>query len=124
MGLRIGSRRGMTCLGSCSLNTLQIPRPWVTATTSWPTIFSLRMEAAGNPSVLYSQLCPPLYDMINPMSVYAAYYRNIFYYVKYPDGAGFPTLIETSTALGITFLLFFLGYYVFKRLEPRFAEEI
>jgi len=27
-------------------------------------------------------------------------------------------------AIGITLLIFFIGYFVFKKLEPRFAEEI
>ena len=58
------------------------------------------------------------------MTIYAAYYRNIFYYVKYPENAGFPTFLETVTAVGITLLVFFIGYFVFKKLEPRFAEEI
>lgn len=61
---------------------------------------------------------------INPMTIYAAYYRNIFYYVKYPEGAGFPSAPETLTAVGITLLIFFTGYFVFKKLEYRFAEEI
>ncbi len=81
----------------------------------------------GTPIIYPMSMVPERFQfvlMINPMSVYAAYYRNIFYYVKYPEGGGFPTVIETITALGITLILFFIGYYVFKRLEPRFAEEI
>jgi len=65
-----------------------------------------------------------IFIKINPMTIYAAYYRNIFYYVKYQEGAGFPSTIETLIALGITLLIFFIGYFVFKKLEPRFAEEI
>lgn len=81
----------------------------------------------GTPIIYPLKLVPPEYQFImkiNPMTIYAAYYRNIFYYVKYPEGAGFPNTLETLGALGITLLIFFIGYYVFKRLEPRFAEEI
>ena len=61
---------------------------------------------------------------INPMAVFATYYRDIFYYVKYPEGLYFPSIYIILICLGITFGIFFLGYFVFKRLEPRFAEEV
>jgi len=82
----------------------------------------------GTPIIYPLSMVPehsqPYMKFINPMTIYAAYYRNIFYYVKYPEGASFPSMIETITALGITLLIFFIGYFVFKKLEPRFAEEI
>jgi len=81
----------------------------------------------GTPVIYPLSMVPERFQFIiklNPMTIYAAYYRNIFYFVKYPEGAGFPSVIETLTALGITILIFFIGYFVFKRLEPRFAEEI
>jgi lipopolysaccharide transport system permease protein len=81
----------------------------------------------GTPIIYPLSMVPPEYQFfikLNPMTVYAAYYRNIFYYVKYPEGAGFPTITDTLIALGITFLIFFVGYFVFKKLEYRFAEEI
>ncbi len=82
----------------------------------------------GTPIIYPLSMVPediqPYMKFINPMTIYAAYYRNIFYYVKYPEGAGFPSIIETIAALGITLLIFFIGYFVFKKLEPRFAEEI
>lgn len=81
----------------------------------------------GTPIIYPLSMVPERFQFIikiNPMTIYAAYYRNIFYYVKYPEGAGFPNTLETLGALGITLLIFFIGYYVFKRLEPRFAEEI
>jgi lipopolysaccharide transport system permease protein len=82
----------------------------------------------GTPIIYPLSMVPeqfqPYIKFINPMTIYAAYYRNIFYYVKYPEGAGFPSPLETITALGITLLIFFIGYFVFKKLEPRFAEEI
>ncbi len=81
----------------------------------------------GTPIIYPLSMVPERFQFIikiNPMTIYAAYYRNIFYYVKYPEGAGFPLLWETLSALGITLLIFFIGYFVFKKLEPRFAEEI
>jgi len=82
----------------------------------------------GTPIIYPLSMVPEQYQpylkFINPMTIYAAYYRNIFYYVKYPEGAGFPSVVETITALGITLLIFFIGYFVFKKLEYRFAEEI
>jgi len=82
----------------------------------------------GTPIIYPLSMVPerfqPFIKFINPMTIYAAYYRNIFYYVKYPDGAGFPSVLETVAAVGITLLIFFIGYFVFKKLEPRFAEEI
>ena len=61
---------------------------------------------------------------INPMAVFATFYRDIFYYVKYPEGFYIPSLWIILICLGITFGIFFLGYYVFKKIEPRFAEEV
>ncbi|MDD5623083.1 MAG: ABC transporter permease [Actinomycetota bacterium] len=81
----------------------------------------------GTPVIYPLSMVPEEYQFIikiNPMTIYTTYYRNIFYFVKYPGGAGFPSVAETLTALGITILIFFVGYFVFKRLEPRFAEEI
>ena len=81
----------------------------------------------GTPIIYPLSMVPERFQFIikiNPMTIYASYYRNIFYYIKYPEGAGFPLLWETLSALGITLLIFFIGYFVFKKLEPRFAEEI
>lgn len=81
----------------------------------------------GTPIIYPLEMVPERFQFIikiNPMTIYTAYYRNIFYYVKYPEGAGFPGIPETLIALGITLLVFFVGYFVFKKLEPRFAEEI
>jgi len=81
----------------------------------------------GTPIIYPLSMVPEKYRIflkINPMTIYADYYRNIFYYVKYQENAGFPSTLDTLMALGITILIFFIGYFVFKRLEPRFAEEI
>jgi lipopolysaccharide transport system permease protein len=81
----------------------------------------------GTPIIYPLSIVPEKYQFflkINPMTIYADYYRNIFYYIKYPENAGFPSMVDTLVAVGITFLIFFVGYFVFKRLESRFAEEI
>jgi len=62
--------------------------------------------------------------MANPMSVFAIFYRNLFYYVKYPDQLEFPSWRGILISLSVTFFIFILGYIVFKKLESRFAEEI
>ncbi|HAJ95518.1 MAG TPA: hypothetical protein DCP02_04710 [Actinobacteria bacterium] len=82
----------------------------------------------GTPIIYPLSMVPekyqPFLKFINPMTIYVTYYRNIFYYTKYPEGAGFPSVVETIAALGISLLIFFIGYFVFKKLEYRFAEEI
>ncbi|GAH11326.1 unnamed protein product, partial [marine sediment metagenome] len=45
----------------------------------------------GTPIIYPLSMVPEKFQFIikiNPMTIYAAYYRNIFYYVKYPEGAG------------------------------------
>jgi lipopolysaccharide transport system permease protein len=81
----------------------------------------------GTPIIYPLGMVPPQYQYIikiNPMTIYTSYYRNIFYFIKYPESGGFPSPVETLIALAITFIIFFLGYFVFKKLEYRFAEEI
>ncbi|MES0342389.1 MAG: ABC transporter permease, partial [Candidatus Humimicrobiaceae bacterium] len=82
----------------------------------------------GTPIIYPMSMVPerfqPFLKFINPMTIYVTYYRNIFYYTKYHEGAGFPSVVETIAALGISLLIFFIGYFVFKKLEYRFAEEI
>ena len=81
----------------------------------------------GTPVIYPLEMVPEKYQFIiklNPMTIYTSYYRNIFYYIKFPGGGGFPSAAETLTAVGITLVVFFTGYFVFKKLEYRFAEEI
>jgi ABC-2 type transport system permease protein len=81
----------------------------------------------GTPIIYPLEMVPEKYQFIiklNPMTVYSSYYRNIFYYVKFPGSSGFPSVEETLIAVGITLVIFFTGYFVFKKLEYRFAEEI
>jgi len=60
----------------------------------------------------------------NPMTLFAMLYRNIFYYVNYREGFELPSFYFILYAVGVSLLVFFVGYFVFKKLEPRFAEEI
>jgi lipopolysaccharide transport system permease protein len=81
----------------------------------------------GTPIIYPLSMVPPQYQAfikINPMTIYSSYYRSIFYFVKYPGAGGFPSLQDTLIAIAITFIIFFTGYLVFKKLEYRFAEEI
>ncbi|MEA2015402.1 MAG: ABC transporter permease [Actinomycetota bacterium] len=81
----------------------------------------------GTPIIYPLSMVPEKYLFfikINPMTIYSAYYRSIFYFVKYPEAGGFPSLQDTLIAVAITFIIFFAGYLIFKKLEYRFAEEI
>ncbi len=81
----------------------------------------------GTPIIYPLSMVPEEYQVfikINPMTIYSAYYRSIFYFIKYPEVGGFPSLQDTLIAIVITFIIFFAGYLIFKKLEYRFAEEI
>ena len=55
---------------------------------------------------------------INPMSYLIEAYRNIFYNKTMPDFKGL------AIALGMGIVLCIAGYFIFKKLERRFAEEL
>ena len=55
---------------------------------------------------------------INPMSYLIDGYRSIFYSKTMPDFKGL------AIALGIGVGLCLIGYFTFKKLEKRFAEEL
>jgi len=81
----------------------------------------------GTPIIYPLSMVPERFQFwmqLNPMTVFTIYYRNIFYYVKYPEGLYWPPLEIILICLAITFGVFFLGYYIFKKLEDRFAEEV
>ncbi|MCX6383648.1 MAG: ABC transporter permease, partial [Actinobacteria bacterium] len=99
----------------------------------------------GTPIIYPLNMVPPKYQVIlrfNPMttitSMYrnmfyhvkypdgllSSMYRNMFYHVKYPDGLLWPNWFMIVTNAGLILIIFFIGYFVFKKLEPRFAEEI
>ena len=81
----------------------------------------------GTPIIYPLSIVPDKYQFImkaNPMTVFGTFYRNIFYYVKYREGFYIPAINVILICLGITFFIFFLGYFIFKKLEPKFAEEV
>lgn len=55
---------------------------------------------------------------INPMSYLISAYRSIFYYKTAPDFQGL--LIALIMGIGLCIV----GYFIFKKLEKRFAEEL
>jgi lipopolysaccharide transport system permease protein len=81
----------------------------------------------GTPIIYPLNMVPPRFQVIlrfNPMTTITSMYRNMFYHVKYPDGLLWPNWFMIVTNVGVILFIFFLGYFLFKRLEPRFAEEI
>ena len=81
----------------------------------------------GTPIIYQLGMVPEKFQFIlkgNPMTVFAIFYRNMFYYVNHPEGFYFPSLKVILVCLATVFFIFFFGYFIFKKLEPRFAEEI
>jgi len=62
--------------------------------------------------------------IINPMTVFTILYRNIFFYVNFPAQLGYPSLRTLILCLSLSITILIFGYYLFKKLSPRFAEEI
>ncbi len=62
--------------------------------------------------------------MLNPMTLFVMLYRNIFYYVNHREGFEMPNLYTIVSGIGMSIIIFLVGYFVFKKLEPRFVEEI
>jgi len=84
---------------------------WFFAT---PIIYPLEMVPEAFRRILY----------LNPMTLFTMMYRNLFYYVNHRPGFEMPPYYFVIYAVGVSLLIFFLGYFIFKKLEPRFAEEI
>ena len=55
---------------------------------------------------------------LNPMTEVIEAYRNIFMYHQLPSTTGFIYLFV------ISFIIFFIGYVIFRKLEKGFAEEV
>jgi len=62
--------------------------------------------------------------IINPMTVFTILYRNIFYYVNFPESLSFPSFRTLLLCLSLSIAILLFGYYLFNKLSPRFAEEI
>lgn len=54
----------------------------------------------------------------NPMTYVINGYRDIFYYKKMPD------LSSMAMVLGIGIIICLIGYFIFSKLQRRFAEEL
>jgi lipopolysaccharide transport system permease protein len=81
----------------------------------------------GTPIIYPMSVVPEKFSFwmqLNPMAVFSTVYRDMFYYVKYPEGMYIPSLKVILICAGISIGFFFLGYFVFKKIEPRFAEEV
>jgi lipopolysaccharide transport system permease protein len=81
----------------------------------------------GTPIIYPIAMVPDRFQLIlkgNPMTAFVMLYRHVFYYVKYPEDLMLPTFKVIFFGIAATLAIFFLGYFLFKRLEPRFAEEI
>ena len=81
----------------------------------------------GTPIIYELGMVPEKFQFIlkgNPMTIFSIFYRDIFYYVNHPEGFYIPSLKVILICLATTFFIFFFGYFIFKKLEPRFAEEI
>lgn len=81
-----------------------------------PIIYSIQMVQKTYWLTRYPIL-QTLYSL-NPMVSIVTAYRNILYDVK------LPSLSSVLYACGITAFLLVLGFLVFRRLEPAFAEEV
>ena len=55
---------------------------------------------------------------LNPMVSWAKAYRNVLYDLR------FPSLERWLAILAATFVVLYLGFKIFNRLEPRMAEEV
>ncbi len=62
--------------------------------------------------------------IINPMTVFTILYRNIFYFINFPESLSFPSLRTLLLCLSLSITILIFGYYLFNKLSPRFAEEI
>ena len=55
---------------------------------------------------------------LNPMSYIIDGYRSIFYYQRMPD------LVDLGIVFAISIVLCIVGYFIFNKLQKRFAEEL
>ena len=54
----------------------------------------------------------------NPMTYIINGYRDIFYYKQMPD------LVSMAIVLGVSIVICLIGYFIFNKLQRRFAEEL
>ena len=55
---------------------------------------------------------------LNPMSYIIEAYHDIFYYKQMPN------MVNLGIILGFSFIIFLIGYKIFRKLQKGFAEEV
>lgn len=81
----------------------------------------LQLLFYATPIVYASNTIPENFQWIlkfNPMTYVINGYRDIFYYQKTPD------LVSLAIVLGVSVVICLVGYFIFNKLQRRFAEEI
>lgn len=82
---------------------------------------ALQLLFYATPIVYAPNTIPESFQWIlkfNPMTYIINGYRDIFYYQKTPD------LVSLAMVLGISIIICLVGYFIFNKLQRRFAEEI
>ena len=87
-------------------------QPWMFLT---PILYPLNLVPADKEFLGISYRT--LYQL-NPMVSWAKAYRNVLYDLR------FPSLERWLAILSATFIVLYIGFKVFNRLEPRMAEEV
>ena len=87
-------------------------QPWMFLT---PILYPLNLVPADKEFLGISYRT--LYQL-NPMVSWAKAYRNVLYDLR------FPSLERWLAILSATFVVLYIGFKVFNRLEPRMAEEV
>ena len=87
-------------------------QPWMFLT---PILYPLHLVPADKEFLGISYRT--LYQL-NPMVSWAMAYRNVLYDLR------FPSLERWLAILTATFVVLYLGFKIFNRLEPRMAEEV
>lgn len=81
----------------------------------------LQLLFYATPIVYASNTIPENFQWIlkfNPMTYVINGYRDIFYYQKTPD------LVSLAIVLSVSIVICLVGYFIFNKLQRRFAEEI
>ena len=87
-------------------------QPWMFLT---PILYPLNLVPDDKEFLGFSYRT--LYQL-NPMVSWAKAYRNVLYDLR------FPSLERWLAILAATFIVLYLGFKIFNRLEPRMAEEV
>ena len=81
----------------------------------------LQLLFYGTPIVYQLEQLPPNLQVLmklNPMTHIINGYRDIFYYHQMPN------IKILTLLLGASFILVIIGYFIFKKLQKGFAEQL